>query len=631
MRTYLTIGLLCVTSLVGWAQPINTIQLGNEPAWPLSQQAYLYKAPNRLTPTQFFATAPSSAPNVISSEHINLGLEPNDVWLYFRLRNDSTARTVLFTLDRIDIHQVHCFRRRGALIDTLALTGDALPFRSRPVRLNYFAIPIPMTAHEEAEIGILLEKRNEFISGNIKLLSEAQFLQQVRSDSALIAGLLGVAGFLFVFNFFLWYSLRDRIHLFFMAHQVGMVLYVLSSVGYGYEFLWPNYPYSNSLIMTMLSGVWAATNLFLLKRFLNLTPATSRFAKITDGLAWFILLISLIGCSLALHRPETLPLPILKLGLGLLMGWLVANAILVIAIFIEQIRRRNQAAYIYAVALSFLLVGSVVYLFTMLNLLNAGHFTIIWLMPGFLWEEIIIAFGLTVRYNRFRQQNFNLQLSLAEARQSATLQILNTQETERQRLAADLHDDLGGTLATIRQRLSAIRQGLSDPQATRQLDALEPLIQKSGHDLRRIAHNLMPPDFGRLGLRAALEQLVNNQPGGPTRFAFIVAGQVRSLPTELELNAYRIVSELVQNIHKHAQAHRAAVQVLYQADKVTITVEDDGLGNRSVTKPTESTGIGLKNSSLRAEYIGATLWRDVSEAGTLVVLDIPYPASKDIV
>ncbi|MBO0930607.1 sensor histidine kinase [Fibrella aquatilis] len=631
MRTYLTIGLLCVTSLAGWAQPIGPIRLSNEPAWPLSQRAYLYKTPNPLTPAQFFAVAPTCGSAVISSEHINLGLEPNDVWLYFRLRNDGTARTVLFTLDRIDIHQVHCFRRRGARIDTLALTGDARPFNSRPVQLNYFAIPIPMLAHEEAEIGVLLEKHNEFISGNIKLLSAAQFLQQVRSDSALIAGFLGVAGFLFVFNLFLWYSLRDRVHLFFMAHQIGIVLYVLSSVGYGYEFIWPNYPYSNSLIMTMLSGVWAATDLFLLKRFLNLTPATSRFAKTTDGLAWFILLISLIGCSLALHRPETLPLPILNLGLVLLMGWLVANAALLVAIFIEQIRLRNQAAYVYAAALSFLLVGSVIYVLTMLNLMNAGHFTIIWLIPGFLWEEIIIAFGLTVRYNRFRQQNFNLQLSLAETRQSATQQILLAQETERQRLAADLHDDLGGTLATIRQRLSAIRHDLSDPQATRQLDALEPLIQKSGHDLRRIAHNLMPPDFGRLGLLAALEQLVNNQPAQPTRFAFIVAGQVRSLPTELELNAYRIVSELVQNIHKHAQAERAAVQLLYQADSVIITVEDDGLGNRFVEKTSGSAGIGLKTSYLRADYIGATLRREASEAGTLVILDIPYPIATNTV
>ena len=165
--------------------------------------------------------------------------------------------------------------------------------------------------------------------------------------------------------------------------------------------------------------------------------------------------------------------------------------------------------------------------------------------------------------------------------------------------------------------------------AAQDLDALEPLIQKSGHDLRRIAHNLMPPDFARLGLRAALEQFIQSQPPQPTRFSLIVAGQMRSVPAEVELNFYRIVSELVQNIHKHAQAGRAAVQLLYHTDKLTITVEDDGLGNRSVEKPTEATGIGLKNSRLRAEYIGARLWREVSEAGTLVVLEIPYPAAMD--
>ncbi len=97
----------------------------------------------------------------------------------------------------------------------------------------------------------------------------------------------------------------------------------------------------------------------------------------------------------------------------------------------------------------------------------------------------------------------------------------------------------------------------------------------------------------------------------------------------MELNLYRIVSEAVQNIHKHAQAGRAAVQLLYHHDRLSITIEDDGLGNTSLTKPVEASCIGLKNSSLRAEYIGATLRRDVSEAGTLVVLDIPYPAAMD--
>lgn len=257
-----------------------------------------------------------------------------------------------------------------------------------------------------------------------------------------------------------------------------------------------------------------------------------------------------------------------------------------------------------------------------------------------------IALGLSYRKNQRQQQQIHQlnagleQTVLARTAELLTAndelrqanqairetdsRIIQTQEAERQRIAADLHDDLGGTLATLHRRLADIRQQLQDPRAARQFDALEPMIQKSSADLRRIAHNLMPPEFTRLGLHSALEQLVNSQPGQPTRFSFITSGVEHKFPADTGLNVYRIVSELIQNINKHAQAKRAAVQLLYQPDRLTITVEDDGLGKRVANSTNKPMGIGLKNSNLRAEYIGATLWRDASEGGTLVVLDVPY-------
>lgn len=122
---------------------------------------------------------------------------------------------------------------------------------------------------------------------------------------------------------------------------------------------------------------------------------------------------------------------------------------------------------------------------------------------------------------------------------------------------------------------------------------------------------------------------MESQPANPTRFSFLVAGTERKLPLDTELNIYRIVSELVQNIHKHAQAKRAAVQLLYYEDYLGITVEDEGLGSRAVKNGNEKAGIGLKNSSLRAEYIGAKLWREASESGTLIILDVAYQSTPD--
>lgn len=629
MTKGLIFGCLLLVALVGRSQAVEPIQIGNESDWSLRNHLALFRTSSWLTPTQAFAAARTAPTTLLTERHFNLGLEPNYVWLYFRLQNRGAAQTVVFLFDRIDIHRVQCFSQHNGQIDTLALTGDALPFQTRPIQVNYFAIPIPLKAGKPSEIILLLDKRNEFISGNVGLYSSEKFLQTVRLDSALVAFFLGMAGFILLFNFLLWLSLNDSVHLFFMAHLTSTILYVLSSLGYGFEFIWPNLLFSNSLLMTLLSSLWASTNLFLMKRFLGLNPSTSRYSRAITGLAWYILIISFVGCSIALFQEKDLPVYILKLGEFLLVTWIIANAVLLVAVFTEQIRKRNEAAYIYVAALSFTLLGTIIYILTLLNILNAGHFTTNWLLPGFLLEQITLAFGLTLRYNRFRQQNLNLQLTLAQERNQTTTQVIKAQEAERQRLAADLHDDLGGTLATLRRRLGDLRQRLRDPLAADALAQLEPLVQKSTHDLRRIAHNLMPPEFDRLGLRHALDQLVLSQPTQPTHFSFVVAGHERRLPLDVELNLYRIVSELVQNIHKHAEARRAAVQLLYYEDHLSVMVEDDGLGSRVTKNSGTGTGLGLKNSSLRAEYIGARLRRDVMGAGTLVVLDVPYATTSN--
>jgi signal transduction histidine kinase len=143
----------------------------------------------------------------------------------------------------------------------------------------------------------------------------------------------------------------------------------------------------------------------------------------------------------------------------------------------------------------------------------------------------------------------------------------------------------------------------------------------------------MPPEFAHLGLASALQQFVEAIPHTPTRFEFLISGKEQKLPVDTELNLYRIVSELVQNVLKHAQATKAAVQLIYFDDLLTITVEDNGIGNRLINKlseiPMVSSGIGLKNSKLRAEYIGAKLRMETSAGGTLVILEIPYPPTEN--
>ncbi len=241
---------------------------------------------------------------------------------------------------------------------------------------------------------------------------------------------------------------------------------------------------------------------------------------------------------------------------------------------------------------------------------------------------LVGVLGLITYSTRLKKEAVEAELRLAGERKETDNRIIQTQESERQRIAADLHDDLGGTLAVIRRKITDGKVQFAHSDAHQVFEELDPLIQKSNDDLRRIAHNLMPPEFARTGLRGALEQLIGAIPKQPTQVVFLVSGYERTLPTQVELTVYRIVSELVQNICKHAQARRASVQLLYYTDRLCVEVEDDGVGI-DADKLNESDGIGLKNSTLRADYIGALVRRESGKGGTFISVELPYSSFHD--
>ena len=115
----------------------------------------------------------------------------------------------------------------------------------------------------------------------------------------------------------------------------------------------------------------------------------------------------------------------------------------------------------------------------------------------------------------------------------------------------------------------------------------------------------MPPEFERIGLSGSLSQLIVALPHASTKFEFLCSGTEQRMGKDIQLNAYRIVSELNQNILKHAHARRAAVQLIYFNDMLRVLVEDDGIGSNIDGLDPHPPGMGLKNCMLRADYLGA--------------------------
>ncbi|MBO0938955.1 hypothetical protein J2I47_20550 [Fibrella sp. HMF5335] len=623
MKSGWHIGWFLLLSLVSRAQTILPLPADFESV--SVEKPFLYqlvRPADRLTSAD---ALPADLAYWQSAESINYGRGSATGWARFSVRSEQ-ARTLWLELTTHFMDSVGVWVRadNGPL---QRLRGPA-SHRDQatllaPVNHHYFLYALPLPARQTTTVWV----RGWVIPGDalkfgVRLYTPNRFLAVQQRDlwgwamfAGVVLAILGGVTIAFVFS-------QRTIYILYAGYVVCLSAYALLNDGWG-AFLPDSLAWFDRIttIVHWLNLGFGAFVMFS-RRFLTVSASAKKalIVRWPEGIP-MIVICGLIFWVEWAHITDNDLLARLLYAVGFVCfgGYAV-----IWATYLADAFRRKYA-------LAWLLVGAVsaVLGFFAINavLINFGLIQnplpdMVALRIALLVEFTILSVGWL--YRRKLLQNARQQLEI----QNHQLQsdVIQTQEAERQRIAADLHDDLGGTLATLRRRLADISQHTTDADTQRAFAEAEPLIQKSSDDLRRISHNLMPPEFARLGLAPALEQLARNQPPQPTQFSFVKSGKEIKLPLDVELNAYRIVSELVQNIHKHAQAQRAAVQLLYHTDKLTITVEDDGLGNHSVTKPTQSTGIGLKNSKLRADYIGATLWRDVSEAGTLVVLDIPYPS-----
>lgn len=202
-------------------------------------------------------------------------------------------------------------------------------------------------------------------------------------------------------------------------------------------------------------------------------------------------------------------------------------------------------------------------------------------------------------------------VALHAARATADVQrsrerIVTAREAERHRLRRDLHDGLGPTLASLYQRIDAARQGLTtDPAASaRMLDDVAAEMKRAISGVRSLAYALRPPALDEFGLIGALNEMARQHMAGvPELTIEIYADALPPLSAAVEVAAYRIVSEALTNVIRHAHATRCDVRLAAQADVLRVRVEDDGAGLPADLR----SGVGLLSMRERAEELGGNV------------------------
>ena len=199
------------------------------------------------------------------------------------------------------------------------------------------------------------------------------------------------------------------------------------------------------------------------------------------------------------------------------------------------------------------------------------------------------------------------------------------QEKERQRIAVDLHDSLGGLLSAVKLQFDNIRLKLNGHFHADQYQHATRLLDTAVEEVRNISRNLQPGALRELGLVSALKDLINRFEGEAYPDIFFQYYNIdEKLDDMTALSIYRIIQELINNTIKHAGADEILIQLTTEGDDIVIEYEDDGKGfdpEKLVTKK----GMGVENIQSRINYLkGSLSFNSRENEGVSYLIRIPY-------
>lgn len=200
--------------------------------------------------------------------------------------------------------------------------------------------------------------------------------------------------------------------------------------------------------------------------------------------------------------------------------------------------------------------------------------------------------------------------------------MIKAKDSERKRIASEIHDSLGQTLSVARLELDSLSEMNQDDEFREKVKSVSALVAGAIQESRAISHDLMPPALADYGLIPALETMINQlDRSSEVHFTFFHNDINERFEEDFETNLYRICQEGVNNILKHARAKNATVQIVRHPNYVYVSIEDDGVGMAQAGDIKVGSGLGLKNMANRVAYLGGKIDFE-SNNGSIITIEI---------
>jgi signal transduction histidine kinase len=231
-----------------------------------------------------------------------------------------------------------------------------------------------------------------------------------------------------------------------------------------------------------------------------------------------------------------------------------------------------------------------------------------WLLFGGIGFFTLFMGVFLLRSRNYAKRNEKQQIHFFQ-------ELIKSRETERTRVARELHDSVGQKLMLLTRKTN---EQQDEPMSVLATETLE--------ELRAISRGLHPPTLEKLGLKAAIESLINESDAySPVFFTYEIDLIDKDLSSEQGLHLYRMIQEALQNILKHSEAKSAFIKIQKKSSGMHVIIKDTGKGFDVSTESHRHQSLGMKTLMERAAILNSKLQiSSVPGKGTKIEIYIPY-------
>lgn len=571
----------------------------------------------RLTPLQVQRLFGDGKFSTLPESSFNPGFTKSVFWLAIRANtNDPNQKLII---GNAHINKIHFFISNNSGSKLKYTTGDFFPFKQRPIKHHLFVFPL------EGKTGdtylLRIDKHGESLQLHAEILANKLFYQQSMNEN-LITGLLwGIIVLVLAFACFLFITVREKLYLYYVLYILTGSLWIIANKGYGFQYFWPDFPDFASRARPVFNALATIMLLQFMQVFIG-QGKESRFYKPI----WVVKVLSLFLALIFLLLPSSIGANLfLFLGMLIILG--LSTHILIAFSLAEKIRQKNPQAWYYLFSISALIIFSIAEI-----LIHSGSsaaplkfLSEYGIKTGLVIEIIILNFGLANRFNNYKNEREILLLEVNKKQKELTDRIIETQELERKKIADQLHDDIGSMLSLATLQVSSITENTNIESSVLKLKKTREVLDTISQTVRNISHTLTPLAIEKYGFKNAITDLIEGiNSTDKIKVEYVIIGFDASGKAVITIqnDLYRIIKELLHNIIKHSGASHCLLQLIEDEDRISIMVEDNGVG--MFDEAGIKNGIGLANITAKINYFQGLI--EISkkpDGGLMIIIEIP--------